>query len=300
MRPILFIVGAVFLLALALVASQGAVQAQTTFTVTKTADTNDGLCDADCSLREAIVAANALAGTDTIAFNISGAGPHTIQPTSALPTITDPVVIDGYTQPGASANTNSPGFGLNTVLKIELDGINAGASANGLHITAGNSTVRGLVINRFVQGVSATLARNGILLQSNGDNVVTGNFIGTDTTGSIDLGNAGSGVWIHDSPSNIIGGTNPEERNLISGNGSAGVGLSSNTSTDNGVQGNLIGTDITGAIDLGNSGDGIIFNSATNNVIGGTSSGARNLISANDSNGIQIFRLQIRASKGIS
>ena len=70
-------------------------QAATTFTVTKTADTNDGTCDADCSLREAITEANTLAGTDTIAFNIPGGGPHTIQPTSALPTISDPVVIDG-------------------------------------------------------------------------------------------------------------------------------------------------------------------------------------------------------------
>ncbi len=47
-------------------------------------------------------------------------GPHTIQPISTLPTITDPVVIDGYTQPGASPNTDGPGLGLNTVLEIEL------------------------------------------------------------------------------------------------------------------------------------------------------------------------------------
>jgi CSLREA domain-containing protein len=70
-----------------------------TLTVTKTADTNDGACDADCSLREAIVAANAAAGADTIAFNIPGAGPHTIAPASALPTITQPLTIDGFSQP---------------------------------------------------------------------------------------------------------------------------------------------------------------------------------------------------------
>jgi CSLREA domain-containing protein len=93
-------------------------QALTTFTVTKTADTNDGTCDADCSLREAITAANTLAGTDTVAFNIPTSDPGymtstatwRIQPTTALPTITDPVIIDGYTQPGASPNTNGPAW----------------------------------------------------------------------------------------------------------------------------------------------------------------------------------------------
>ena len=94
---------------LVLGAPAAAVQgAATTFTVTKTADTADGTCDADCSLREAITAANANAGTDTIAFAIPGGGPHTISPTSALPTITDPVIIGGFTQPGSSPNTKHP------------------------------------------------------------------------------------------------------------------------------------------------------------------------------------------------
>ena len=115
--------------------------------------TGDGVCDngtGACTLRAAIEEANASAGTDTIAFNIPGTGPHAIQPASALPTITDPVVIDGYTQTGASPNTNPVTTGSNAVLKIELDGSNAGASSvDGLLITTGSSVVRGLVINRF-------------------------------------------------------------------------------------------------------------------------------------------------------
>ena len=99
------------------------------FTVNSTADTDDGSCDplsiGDCTLREAIDAANAGAGLDTIAFDIPGAGPHTIQLGLGLPKITDPVIIDGYTQPGASPNTNGQGLGSNAVLKIELDGSNA-------------------------------------------------------------------------------------------------------------------------------------------------------------------------------
>src|ERR1700730_17003756 len=70
-----------------------------TFTVNTAADHDDGVCNvADCTLREAINAANVSAGTDTITFNISGAAVHTITPTSPLPTITDPVIIDGTSQ----------------------------------------------------------------------------------------------------------------------------------------------------------------------------------------------------------
>ena len=146
-----------------------------TFTVINTNDSGAG------SLRQAMLDANANPGFDRIEFDIPGAGPHTIQPLSALPTITDPVIIDGYTQAGASPNTNGPGLGLNTVLKIELDGTSAGAGVSGLLITAGGSTVRGLVINRF--------GGNGIVLQMDGSNVIDGNFIGIDVTGTSARGN---------------------------------------------------------------------------------------------------------------
>ncbi|MGQ0603864.1 MAG: hypothetical protein ACT4QE_19455, partial [Anaerolineales bacterium] len=74
------------------------------------------------SLREAIQAANsAITQGDTIRFSIPGAGPHTITVSNALPALTDPgTTIDGYTQPGASANTLATGN--DAVLKIRLDG----------------------------------------------------------------------------------------------------------------------------------------------------------------------------------
>ena len=135
------------------------------------------------SLREAIELANA-------ALNISdptgssstspARGPHTIQPLSQLPIITDPVVIDGYTQPGASPNTRAGWQGSDAVLLIELDGSLAGERVFGLlHIQAGDSTVRGLVINR-VNWV-------GIALMDAGNNVIEGNFIGTERCGAIGL-----------------------------------------------------------------------------------------------------------------
>src|SRR3712207_6180226 len=86
-----------------------------TFTVTTTADSGPG------SLRQAIADANAAGTSDDIAFSIPGGGVQTIRPLSALPTLISPVTIDGYTQTGASANTNATG-GLNTALTVELDG----------------------------------------------------------------------------------------------------------------------------------------------------------------------------------
>src|SRR5258708_27938781 len=119
----------------------GALIAQAaTFTVTNTNDSGAG------SLRQAILDADASAGADLITFNISGAGVHTISPLSVLPTITDPVTIDGYTQPGASVNTLAGGD--NAILLIELSGAAAGG-VDGLSITAGSCTIRGLVINGF-------------------------------------------------------------------------------------------------------------------------------------------------------
>ena len=90
-----------------------------TYTVTTTADSGAG------SLRQAITDANGSPGHDDIAFNITGSGVHTIAPATALPTITDQVTIDGYTQPGASANTNGPSQGTNAVIQIEIDGYRA-------------------------------------------------------------------------------------------------------------------------------------------------------------------------------
>ena len=130
------------------------------FVVTNTNDSGLG------SLRQAILDANANTGADNIRFLIPGAGVQTINLTSALPAITSPVVIDGTTQPGFAGSPI-----------IELNGSGA-AGATGLSITAGNSVVRGLVINRF--------AGEGIRLQTGGGNRIEGNYIGTNAAGTVD------------------------------------------------------------------------------------------------------------------
>jgi CSLREA domain-containing protein len=203
-------------------------------------DANDGLCkaaDGKCTLRAALQVANADATTDTITFAI-GSGVQTIAPASALPQVTQPVIIDGTTQGGWAPNAP----------KIELDGLNAGASARGLWILAGQSTIRGLVLKRFLYGLE---------LKGGGANAVQGNFIGTDAAGTADQGNRSFGLVVAGSPDNLIGGNAPELRNLVSGNDDAGVDIFGAASTGNIVQGNYIGTDRAGTAALGNTYSGV-------------------------------------------
>lgn len=229
------------------------------------------------SLRQAILDANATPGHGTIVFDIPGLGLHIIRPSSALPTVTEAVFIDGYTQAGAAVNTLSSG--CNAVLRIELDGSLAGADVTALVIIAGNSTVRGLVINRF--------SGSGILLGANGGNRIEGNFIGTDVTGSVDLGNAQDGIRIDTLSGNIIGGPTAAARNVISGNGQQGIDIFN--STGNVIQGNYIGTDAAGTAVLGNALDGVILSWASGNTIGGTDTLAGNVLSGNGARGLFIL-----------
>jgi titin len=278
-----------------------------TFLVTNTGD-NGGLNpspgDGTGTLRQAIVDANAAAtGTaavpDQIQFSISIADPgynsttgaFTIQPLSALPTITDPLILDGYTEPGTSPNTLT--IGDNAVLKIVLDGSKAGA-VDGLVLAGGNSTVRGLVIDNLAYG-------SAVVLKLQGNDVVAGNFIGTDVTGE---SAAPNNVGIVTNPKepilstgNRIGGTSPADRNVISGNNSAQPSSADGGTNradfgldiDNAnlIEGNYIGTDKSGASAVPN-GTGIVAGS--NNTIGGLTTtpgtGAGNVISGNFGDGI--------------
>jgi hypothetical protein len=244
-----------------------------TFTVTNTNDAGVG------SLRQAITDANANPGLDTIAFDIPGAGVHTISPVTPLPGITDPAVIDGYSQPGASPNTAADGF--NGTLLIELSGA-GGGPMNGLNISAGGSTVRGLVINRFA-GLS-TDAGNAIFLNTSGGNHIEGNFIGTDPGGTTAQGNEDDAIIVG-SGDNFIGGTTPGARNVISASGRVALFV---LSSGNVIQGNFIGTQKDGLSPLGNQ-QGVGFvgaGFADNNMIGGTAAGAANVIAFNDIHGV--------------
>jgi len=250
-----------------------------TTTVTNTNDNGLG------SLRDAIICADFTSGTDVIDFDISGAAPYIIYPTSAFPEITEAVTIDGTTQPD---HVDKP--------MIVIDGTGAGANVSGLTISSGNTTIRGLVINNFTD--------SGIELIDNGYNIIVGNYIGIDNTGSVgNAGNFNCGIYIYNSPSNIIGGINPADRNIISGNRLCGVWVDDNsdgassTSAGNQIRGNYIGTNASGNDKIPYATDGaseyqqvgVSIWAGLNNVIGGSTSNHRNIISGNSWNGVYLW-----------
>src|SRR3990167_7969110 len=254
------------------------------FTVSNTNDSGSS------SLRQAIVDANTASDSDTINFSI-GSGTQQIIPTSALPVITQPVTIDGTSQPGFSSAPI-----------IELSGNGAGSAAIGLRITGNGagSTVKGLIINRF--------DGNGIFLDSGG-NTITGNYIGTNAAGTAAAANGGDGIGIFSGTaaasanSNTIGGTTAAQRNVISGNSGNGIGITAQdggNASNNLVSGNYIGTNAAGTGAIANAGDGFLINNPqgsgtlTGNTLGGTTgttpdgacTGSCNLISGNSANGV--------------
>jgi hypothetical protein len=217
-----------------------------TFTVTTLNDSGPG------SLRQAILDADSNGGgTDVINFSI-GSGVQTISPLSPLPIIHERIIIDGTTQPGYAGKPI-----------IEIEGSRAGTRA-GLLIFAGFSTIKGLVINRF--------NADGISMSDTNGNIIEGNFIGTDVTGSIDLGNSGHGIT-----SQPFIGFHVIRGNLISGNGGNGINLG--LGLTNFIEDNFIGTDATGTYALGNALNGIMARM-------GTATAQRNVISGNGQNGI--------------
>lgn len=217
------------------------------------------------SLRDAIINANATLGPDTITFNIPGSGVKTINPGTALPEITERVVIDATTQPGYAGTP-----------LIELNGSALGSNASGLIIKAGNSTVRGLSIGSF-SGFP------GIWLNGSNNNTIQANYIGVAADGTTARPNF-RGIQLTNSSNNVIGGTTAATRNVISGNSASGIEIGG---SDNVIQGNFIGTNSAGTAALPNPG-GVSFtnSSSTNNLIGGTTAGAGNLISGNSQFGI--------------
>jgi hypothetical protein len=200
------------------------------------------------SLRQAILDANASpndsSGPDVIAFAITeDPGVKTISGT--LPPITDAVMIDGYTQPGAKPNTNGPGQANNATLLIQISGPEIKCTAS--------TTIRGLIINRS--------SRNGIYLANSTGHLITGNFIGFALTSvpNQDYSNAASGIELNNSTAQI-GGTTPDLANIILGPKGVTIG----------------GTGCAGSVLQGNVVSTVAISGAKGIQIGGSASGAGN------------------------
>jgi hypothetical protein len=266
--------------------------ASDTFTVTfdgDWADMNpgDGICDVsaatsvDCTLRAAIQETNATPEKDTINFDINASGwVATISPDTRLPDITAPVIINGYTQQGASANTKA--VGDDASLKVQLDGNNGSISGNAdlvLTHDGSGSVIKGLVMNGCSSCIRVAEDSVGTRIQ--------GNFIGTDPTGTVPKGSSVNGVDISNGASGtLVGGSSPGLRNIISGNDVRGVIVTGNADGTR-IKGNYVGTTRSGTGAIGNGDAAISINDASNTTVGGTTLASRNVISGNKGDGVE-------------
>ncbi|MFH2143753.1 MAG: T9SS type A sorting domain-containing protein [Bacteroidota bacterium] len=248
-----------------------------TFTVTNTNDSGTG------SIREAIDYANVLTGPHTIAFNIPVSDPNynistgvwTINLITTLNyIIKDNITIDGTTQTTNQGDTNPLGP------EIELDGNNNAVDYAFSIINSSNIHIKGLCIKQFILGIQ-------IFGTSSANNTIKGNYIGINATSADTAGNYIGIEIIGGAHDNIIGGSNVNDRNVVSGNEHIGIRIVD--ASNNTVIGNYVGTDRMGISAMGNY-DGVsIEGAATYNTVGGINSGDRNIISGNYAYGVPVF-----------
>ena len=310
---------AFFLLLTGGLAQWGIVSAAT-FTVSNVNDSGPG------SFRQAILDANAALTVDIIQFLIPGSGPFSIALLSPLPPLAGAVTVDATTQPGyanqplvelngASAGAGSIGLRVTSssctirglaINRFGTDGIRLESTLNtvqgnfiGTDVTGTLSRSNGqygiFVLGGWTNIIGGTTlaARNiiaggndtGIYLLSCSGNIVQGNYIGVSATGT-SLGNTNNGIVIYGAVGNVIGGTVAGARNIISGNGGSGINFNTTAAVGNLIQGNYIGLNPAGTSAISNSADGITLNDAAQNVIGGTTPGAGNVIAGNGKAGI--------------
>ena len=287
------------LVSFALLLSCARLQAAT-FTVDTTLDVNLTACTAapsDCSLRGVINKANNTAETDVAQFNIpmsdpgcnASTGVCTITPTTGLDSIfTGDLNFDGYSQPGATPNTNSPDQGgSNAVLKIVLSGAQCPSCARAISYFTTSGLVRGLVINGFIGIAAIDFSGRATVVGA-----VEGCFIGTDVTGTIAVPNT-LGIVFGGNPfggdlsiNGRVGGTLPDQRNVISGQTNEGIFAAG---SGHRILGNLIGTNAAGTAALANA-VGVDLKAGTNFVqfLGDGTAAGRNVISGNRLRGVGI------------
>lgn len=294
--------------------------AAATITVNSKADTQAD--DGECTLREAITAANtdtasgatpgeciAGSGADTIEFAITGTADFTsggqdgyyIQPTTSYPTITQQVTIDGYSQPGAQANTAVSPDPFNGNLLIKIDGSLMPGTDQDQYLACfkvedtDNSVFSGLIVS--------SCGMHAFDLYKADNTQFNGNYIGVDETGLVDEGNGrggnnGIGIYIIASNSVLIGGALPAQRNIVAGNASQDIYFGNEEDDPNGssnitIKGNYIGLGADGVTGIpagwqAGKGNAILLGHSMNDVIGGNQTGEKNVIASSFEYGVSL------------
>jgi CSLREA domain-containing protein len=269
--------------------------------------------DGVVSLREAILLATGeFAPTDLDpeeADNVRGspgaASPDSITFDALVFPPSDPAIIFlGSTLPPLSAGSDTVDGSARGVV---VEGGRLGFDC--LQVASGGNTIRGLQILNCRTAVVVEMAADNNIIGGSGEgqgnvlsgnrnvgleirgssNLVIGNYIGTDATGTVAMPNEMEGIWItSDAQNNVIGGSAAGERNVISGNGLFGLSISRPGATGNTVKGNYIGVDAGGKVALGNGYGVLIGEGAQDNTIGGSEPGEANIIAGNRSGGLII------------
>jgi len=275
-----------------------------TITVSSTADSEGR--DGVVTLREAILLAT---GELTKQDLDSAEGKHVSGSPGA--DFADAIIFDLSAFPLSEPATIALGSPLPTLTTgaDTVDGSGRGIIVDGggqgfdcFHISSSDNTIKGLEIQNCRTGIVIERSgeRNSIggptpeernVISNNAAvgieirgvaNIVRGNYIGTDATGTASAPNGMEGIWIapgaHD---NLVGGSTAGDRNVISGNRLFGISLDGPEISGNVIKGNYIGVDATGRVALRNSYGVVISGGAQNNTVGGSAPGEGNVISGN-------------------
>lgn len=271
----------------------------------------DGICDdgnGNCTLRAAMQEANDDPDVSTIRFNLSGASDFTVHgqngytfsPATALPDVNTSMVIDGYSQTGASVNTGLIGSPFNGKVLIQIDGANVSGLNLGLHVINSTTTVKGLSIVHTLGAI--------IVEQGSDGTVIEGNLLGLSPNGAAE-GNEQAGIIVMDSDNVTIGGATASARNVISYNDTAGFGGGSSIATQPSgpssqisnliIKGNYLGTSLNGKADASekskNAAGITLQGVASNSTIGGVQAQEANIIDGTRGGGVILANYSLSA-----
>jgi hypothetical protein len=230
---------------------------------------------------------------DTIVFHpevFPADAPATISLSATLPTLA--AGSDRVDGAGAGVIVDGGNLGFNCFqIESEDNAITGLQIQNCRTAIVLKATARNNMIGGSTEGERNVISSNDAVgIRVDGiANVIQGNYIGTDASGTVSRPNRMEGIWVAPgAEDNLIGGSNPGEGNLISGNSLFGVSISGLGARGNMVKGNYIGVDVTGRVALKNRYGVVLDNGAQSNIIGGSVSGEANVISGNQSAGVLI------------